>query len=103
MKIHPTGFRVLVELADVEKKSKGGIILTHEGGESVHKRGQETAVVVELGPTAFKAYDDGQPWCKVGDKVRIIRYSGNVIEDTDTGKMYSIINDEDIYAVLEDE
>jgi co-chaperonin GroES (HSP10) len=103
MKIVPTGFRVLVELDRLEKTSTGGIILAREGGDRRHQAGQETATVVALGPTAFKGFDDGEPWCKVGDRVRIVRYSGNTIEDEKNEKMYSIINDEDVYAVIEDE
>lgn len=103
MKIKPTGFRVLVELDLIEKTSTGGIILGSADGGRRAQTGQETATVVALGPSAFKGFDDGQPWCKTGDRVRIVRYSGNIIEDPETKKFYSIINDEDIYAVIDDE
>ncbi len=101
MVIKPTGFRVLVELERLEEVSDGGIVLAREDGGVREQSGQEMATVVALGPSAFKGFDDGTPWCEVGDKVRIARYSGNVIEDGD--KFYSIINDEDIYATIEED
>lgn len=101
-KIRPAGYRVLVELDTVEEKTESGIILKASGVTRRDQAMQEDAIVVAIGPTAFHAYDDGQPWCKVGDKVRIVRYSGNTIEDDETGKMFSIINDEDIVGVYAD-
>ena len=94
MVIKPCGFRVLVELERLEEVSDGGIVIARENKGRREQTGQETATVVALGPTAFKAYDNGEPWCKIGDKVRIVRYSGNIIEDDN--KFYSIINDNDI-------
>ena len=62
------------------------------------QKGTEIAQVVELGPTAYKAFDDGEPWCKAGDYVKIQRYSG---EDTEIdGEFYRTINDNEVIALL---
>jgi co-chaperonin GroES (HSP10) len=104
MKIHPTAHRVLVELiyVDEEEKSSGGIIVTTSKFHEARKRAMQEAFVVEIGPTAFRAFDDGVPWCKVGDRVMIAKYSGEDRADEDTGTVLRVINDEDIFAVLEE-
>lgn len=102
MKIHPTGHRVLVKLKQVEEVTPGGIVLPGRQAERETKAMQE-ATVVELGRTAFRAFDDGHPWCKVGDVVMIAKYSGEDRKDEKTGHIYRIINDEDIFATLEQE
>lgn len=103
------GYRVLVKVKPIEKKhdeiSKGGIVLEVKT-DSKLQREQEAislAYIVDIGPTAFKAIDDGQPWCKVGDLVQISRYSGSLVDDVEEGCVYRMINDQDIQAVFPDE
>lgn len=100
------GYRVLVKIKPIERKSeemsKGGIVLEIKT-DSQLQREQEAislAYVVDIGPTAFKAIDDGKPWCKVGDCVQISRYSGSLIDDVEDGSVYRMINDQDIQAVF---
>lgn len=100
MRIKPAGHRVLVELDKIEEVTSGGIVLARENGGSRDKYAVEEASVIEIGPQAFKAFDDGQPWCKVGDKVKIVKYSGLRYEDN--GIVFSIINDDDIFGVIEE-
>lgn len=102
MKIIPTGHRVLVSLEPIEEKSKGGILLTTEDRKQMYQKAMTEATVEALGINAFKAFDDGIPWCKVGDKVLITKYCGEDREDPDNGMTYRVINDEDILAILED-
>ena len=103
MRIVPTAHRVLVQLEPVEETTKGGIIISSSDTRKREQVAQETATVVKIGPTAFKDFGDGTPWCKEGDKVKIVRHSGNIIKDPDSDNMYSVINDEDIYAILQEE
>ena len=99
MKWMPAGHRVLVKLKEIEKveekKSKGGIVLEIVD-ESQRRREQfaiTDAYVIAIGPTAYKGFDDGLPWCKVGDLVKVPKYAGENIEDEDTGIVYRVIND----------
>jgi len=102
MKIIPTGHRVLVALKPIEETSKGGIVITMEHNREREQRAMTEATVVSLGPNAYKAFDDGKPWCKKGDKVLVTKYCGEDREDPETGMMYRVVNDDDILAILED-
>lgn len=107
MKIHPAGHRVLVKLKTVEtgdKKSTGGIIIEHLAGYKAEAEQYATqeAYVVELGPTAYRDFSDGNAWCKVGDLVRIGKYRGENLKDEESGDVYRIIQDEDVVAIIEE-
>jgi len=102
MKVHPTTNRVLVKMNKNEEiKSKGGILLEVEGGyrDQVAK---ETGTVVAVGPNVFEDYEGQEP-VKPGDEVYITRYSGMVLEamSVDKGDTFRIVNDEDIYGIVE--
>lgn len=100
MKIRPAGHRVLVRLKQI-KESKGKIVLPDHVKEN-HQHATQEAYVEALGITAYKGYDQGSPWCKVGDLVLIAKYSGEDRVDENTGEVYRIINDEDVFAILEE-
>ena len=102
MKLKPAGHRVLIKLKTVEEEYKTSSIVLPEELKARHQAGIVSGEVVELGFTAFRAYDDGEPWCKVGDKVLFVQYSGLNYEDKETNTMYQVINDEDVIAVIED-
>lgn len=95
----PCGHRVVVKLKTVEEVSTGGIVIATQDNLKREQYGVEEAFVELIGDTAFKAFDDGEPWCEVGDLVAITKYSGKDYEDGDT--IYRIINDDDIMAVLD--
>lgn len=105
----PVAHRVLVKLEGIdsgEQKSEAGIILRRGLTQDEIRRemaAQEEGTVVAIGPTAFKDFGDGTEWCKVGDKVFIVRYSGTNFIDEDTKEMFRIINDDDIYALIREE
>lgn len=104
MKIHPAGHRILVKLKEVEKEefSKGGIILERGHDQDRRQKATQDALVIELGPTAYKAFDEGQPWCKAGDWVKISKYSGEDYTDENTKEVFRILNDEDVLAVIKE-
>lgn len=60
---------------------------------------EQRAVVVEIGPDAWKGED--QPRCKVGDKVLVSAYAGYMAKGTKDGKQYRFVNDRDIFAIIE--
>lgn len=108
----PAGYRIKVKLRSVDDnyesdgfgnkvtKSESGIILDVKKKRDIEREQFATQVadVVELGPTSWKGFDDGQAWCKVGDVVLIAKYAGVNREDPATGDIYSIIDDRDIIA-----
>lgn len=105
-KVKPVGFRVLVKLKkisqEIEQKTASGIITAVKTIDNIKReqRATQEAYVVELGPTAFKAFDDGNDWCAKGDCVLISKYSGDDLDDVEDGEIYRIINDRDIEAVF---
>ena len=115
----PCGHRVLVKAKDVELESEGGIILTaNETEKRLEKAGICEGHVVQIGPTAWKAYDKEysldehgtytkekptKPWAKIGDRVYYSQYGGKFIVDPTTDIEYVMLNDEDIIGVITDE
>lgn len=105
----PAGFRVLVKLKKVneakEIKSAGGIVMEIKENKKINaeKRATQKAYVIAVGKTAWKGYDDGHPWAKVGDCVLICKYSGDDLDDVEEDQIYRIISDRDIEAVVHEE
>lgn len=95
--ITPVGHRVLVKPLPVEKKTAGGILLADTVVDK-HQRDQQKGVVVAIGENAWKAFDDGTPWCKVGDLVLFSRYGGKTVYEDE--QEFRVLNDEDIVAVV---
>ena len=75
--------------------------------EKREEAGTQTGTVVQVGNTAFRAFDGNdpawEPWCKAGDRVLFTRYAGKIIEDPVTKEKFMIVNDEDIQAVVQGE
>lgn len=95
--IYPAGHRVLVQVEEIEEKTKGGIFIVNADKQTeanIYGR------IVAIGPNAWKAFDDGVAWAEVGDKVAFAKYGGFVIEDPETKEQYRLLNDEDITAVI---
>jgi chaperonin GroES len=91
MELKPLQGKIIVEVDDAEKKTKGGIILP----ETAQEKPQEGKVVA-IGKTKdAKALED----VKVGKRVVFAKYSGSEIERG--GKNYLIVDTDDILAVIE--
>lgn len=98
--VRPVGHILLVLPLEVEKKTASGIVLATESQNRREEMGQTEAQVIALGSTAYN--DQPEPWCSVGDRVVFARYAGTERKGAD-GKMYRLINDLDVKAVLEGE
>lgn len=94
------GDRVLIKPEDLERKSKGGIILNYGDLENAHKMATQKGEIVDIGPDAYQEYKD--PWVKVGDKVIFAQYAGKFIEDPETEEKYIVINDIDVQVVIKE-
>lgn len=96
--IHPSLDRVLIKPDDIEEKTDGGIIIPGNVGE-LHAMAQSIGTFVEAGPDAYSDYKG--PAAKPGDRVAFAKYGGLQVEGKD-GKLYRLMNDIDVTAVVEE-
>lgn len=87
----PQGDRVLVEVAEAEEKTAGGIIIPDSAKEKPQK-----GIIVAVGPGKKK---DEPMTVKVGDKVLYGKYSGTEI--TIDGKEYQIMRQDDLLGYFD--
>ncbi|MCD6435168.1 MAG: co-chaperone GroES [Clostridiales bacterium] len=85
MNIKPIGKRVVIKKAEVEEKTKSGILLSGQAKEK-----PQVATVLAV------ANDDME--VKVGDKVVFSKFSGTEIKID--GEEYTIIDEESLLAVI---
>ncbi len=89
IKLKPLADRVIIEPAEAEQKTAGGIIIPDTAKEKPQK-----GVVVAVGP----GKKDEPMTVKVKDTVLYGKYSGTEISVD--GKTYLIMKESDIYATL---
>ncbi len=92
--LKPLGDKVVVELVEQEDKTASGIYLPDTA-----KKKPTTGRVIAAG--AGRVLDNGQRNTlnvKAGDKVLFSKYGGN--EVTIDGKDYTILDEDQIYAIL---
>lgn len=92
-------YRVVIELDPISKFAEGSTLI-EKAIETLEKEKHSRCegIIVDKGAYAFDKYPNDQP--KVGQRVRFAQYSGEFIEDKESGKHYRIINDLDIFAVV---
>ena len=98
--IKVVGHRVLVKPLPTEKKTESGIIIPDATNER-NQRDQQKGTVIQIGPNAWKAFDDGSPWAAVGDLVLFSRYGGKIVKDG--ADEFRILEDSDIVAIISEE
>jgi len=92
------GWRIIVQVDEVEEKTKGGLIIP----DTVKDQEQEREMfgrVVELGPMAYQDPKYGGDWCKPGDLLLFSKYAG--MPWIENNKVYRAINDEDVICRFE--
>jgi len=97
--IEPAGHRVLVFVEEVKEQTEGGLFIP----KNIADKQSEANIfgeIVAVGANAWKAFDGGEPWAKVGDRIAFAKYGGFIIEDPETKVKYRLLNDEDITAVI---
>lgn len=104
MKIIPTGHRLLVKPDSLEEADptiaaakKVGIVLS-DLSERMEQTAIDTGIVLDIGPNAWKAFDDGHAWAKRGDRVVYAKYGGKLVKDGEN--KFLILNDEDVIGVI---
>lgn len=115
--IHPCLDRVLIKPDDIEEVTAGGIVIPGNVGE-LHAMAQSIGTFIEAGPDAYTHYTEtvrdstgavlkvvtrsySRPAAKPGDRVAFAKYGGLQVEGKD-GKVYRLMNDEDVTAVTEE-
>ena len=94
MTLKPLSNRVVIKFIEVEEKSHGGIILTAAAQEK-----PQIAEVVAIGPGKV---EDGvlvPMTVKLGEKVIASKYAGTSVKLD--GVEYTILPEDDIYAIVE--
>ncbi|MDW8104211.1 MAG: co-chaperone GroES [Armatimonadota bacterium] len=93
--LRPIGDKVVVEVFEEEEKTAGGIYLP----DTAKKKPQEGRVVA-VGPGRVLQDGTRAPMSvKVGDRVIFSKYGGNEVEVD--GKEYTILDEDQIYAIRE--
>lgn len=92
-------FKVLVEPRDIEKTTKGGLILADETIEKDQFKRQE-GILVDVGPMAFSwaEWPEGVEKPKPGARVMFSKFTADALTGKD-GKTYWIMNDKSIMAI----
>lgn len=94
MNIKPMVGRVVVKGTEAEETTKSGIVLTSSAKEK-----PQFSEVVAVGPDGVLNGNEVKMAVKIGDKVVTAKYSGTEIKLD--GEEYTIINMEDILAIIE--
>lgn len=96
MTIKPLSDRVVIKAVKAEDTTESGIILTTAAQEK-----PSIAEVVAVGPGGVVDGKEVEMFVKVGQKVLISKYSGTEVKVD--GEEYSIVKQDDILAVVEDD
>ena len=98
----PAGWRILVQVSDIQEKSAGGIYIP-DSAKHNERNLSSIGQVITLGPLAYSRPDIGVDtlWCAEGDWVIFGRYAGSRIEVE--GREYRLMNDDEILAVIPEE
>ena len=101
--IKPDSVKEQIEIPDALKASRFEVVKPVDI-EKREEAGTEIGTVVQVGPTAFRAFDgqdpNWKPWCKAGDRVIFTRYSGKKVQDPVTQEKFFVVNDEDIQVIV---
>ena len=97
----PSGYRILLGLPEIEKKTEGGVI---KPDSIINTEAMATVVafVIKMGPDCYKdkeRFPSGN-FCKEGDFVLIRAFQGTRFKIH--GKEFRIINDDNVEAVVDD-
>lgn len=95
--LRPVGRAVLLE--PYEPEFHATLIFVPETVREKTMMIENRGLVIELGSECWKT--ESCPRAKVGDKVMISRYTGAILIGPLNKKVYRMVNDEDIFCVLE--
>jgi chaperonin GroES len=96
--IKPCSYHVLVRPDNVAERA--GTIYLPQSTREREQLAQVFGTIVAIGPSAWKGFDDGEPWAAVGDRVSYAKYGGFLLEDPETKEHFRLLLDKDIVAVI---
>jgi co-chaperonin GroES (HSP10) len=96
--VAPLGRAVLVEYYEPERRES--LIYIPEAVRKAEVLLEQRAVVIAVGPAAWP---DEPARAKPGDRVLIAKFSGYALKGPGDGRLYRIINDQDIFAAITSE
>ena len=104
MNIKPTGHHVIIDPDEVEETTESGIVISANMDTLAREKAATTrGHIVAVGPTAWSDPGlGGKPWAKVGDYVFYTRHVSKTITDTETGKDYFLLTDDNVLAIIEE-
>ena len=97
--LRPVGHAVLIQ--PYEPEFQRSVIVIPDFVSEGTKMRESRGIVMEVGSSAWD--DEKQPRAKVGDKVMISKYVGALVTGPADNKLYRMINDRDIFCVIEAE
>jgi co-chaperonin GroES (HSP10) len=97
----PAGFRIMVRPDDPPDKI--GSLYVPNSVKASRAVENVKGTIVSIGKKAWKAFDDGEAWCEIGDRVCFAKYGGFIVEDEVTKEQFRILNDEDIISIWRDD
>jgi co-chaperonin GroES (HSP10) len=113
MTIKVCGPRVLIKQHKLEEVNptfkrarEAGLALPEASREiKLEQRALDRGVVLQIGPLAWLDWDNGDPWCNVGDEVLYARHAGKIVKEKEgeDEEEFVLLNDEDIIAVITEE
>lgn len=92
--IKPLGDKVVVEVLEAEDKTAGGILLP----DAAKKKPTEGKIIATGDGRTLDNGNRNKLSVKAGDKVLFSKYGGN--EVTVDGKDYTILDEDQIYAIV---
>ena len=99
-KFRPLHDRVVLRRLTAEEKTSGGIILTRETVQK-DQMAEQKATIVALGDCVWR--DEPKPRANVGDRVLFSKWAGYQLAGPADGETYRVVNDSDIFMVIEAE
>ena len=104
--IEPVSHRLVVrpyKITEVDSVYKSAIAAGIQLPDEDKRRREQAAVdqgtVVTLGPTVFHDFNCPNS-IQVGDEIVYAKFAGKEVQDPETKEMLTIINDEDIVAII---
>ena len=97
--LQPCGYAVLC--LPYEPEFAKSVIIIPPTAQERSRMVEDRAVVIALGSEVWA--DESQPRAKVGDKVLLGKFSGNIVIGPNDGVKSRMINGGDIYAVITQE
>ncbi len=97
--LQPVEYKVLVLVAELEERSRGGIIIVDDAKDREELAGVE-GLLVAVSPMAFKfdEWPQNERAPQPGERVTFAKYAGTIVIGDD-GKKYRIMQDKDITGV----